>query len=79
MNSTNDDRLVKRFEGVNRTAESMPYRPSCGVKGDADETRTKYFPVELPDELVLHRYSIMIDVEYDEGKQLSESRNRKLR
>ena len=67
------------FEGVNRTAESKPYRPSYGLKGDAVEFWTNYFPVKLPDELVLHRYSITIDVEYDEGKQLPEPRNKKLR
>ena len=40
---------MKRFEGVNGNAESIPYRPSCGVKGGADEFRTNYFSVELPD------------------------------
>ena len=77
--STNENKLVKMFEGVNRTAESKPYRPSYGVKGDAVEFRTNYFPVKLPDEMVLHRYSITIDVEYDEGKQLPEPKNKKLK
>ena len=77
--STNENKLVKMFEGVNRTAESKPYRPSYGVRGDAVEFRTNYFPVKLPDELVLYRYSITIDVEYDEGKQLPEPKNKKLK
>ena len=77
--STNGDKLVKRLEGVNNTAESIRYRLSYGVKGGVDEFRTEYFLVDLPDRLVLYRYSITIDVEYDEGKQLSESRNKKLR
>ena len=70
---------MKEFEGVNRTAESKPYRPSYGVKGDAVEFLTNYFPVGLPDELVLHRYSISVDLDYDEGKQLPEPKNKKLK
>ena len=77
--STNENNLVNNFEGVNRTAEDKPYRPSYGVRGDAVEFRTNYFPVNLPDELVLYRYSITIDVEYDEGKQLPEPKNKKLK
>ena len=79
LESTNENELVERFEDVNRTAESRPYRPSYGLEGDAVEFWTNYFPVKLPDEMVLHRYSITIDVEYDEGKQLPEPRNKKLR
>ena len=77
--STKENKLVKLFEGVNRTAEGKPCRPSYGVQGDAIEIRTNYFPVKLPNELVLHRYSITIDVEYHEGKQLPEPRNKKLK
>ena len=77
--STNENNLVKSFEDVNRTAESKPYRPSYGLEGDAVEFWTNYFPVKLPDKMILHRYSITIDVEYDEGKQLPEPRNKKLR
>ena len=77
--STIENKLVQKFEGVNRTAESKPYRPSYGIKGDAVEFRTNYFPVSLPDKLVLHRYSIKIDVDYDEGKQLPEPKNKKLK
>ena len=77
--STNENELVKRFERINRTAESKPCRPSYGIKGDAVEFRTNYFPVRLPDELVLHRYSIKSDVEYDERKQLPEPKGKKLK
>lgn len=70
---------MQKFGGINRTAESKPYRPSYGIKGDAVEFRTNYFPVKLPDELVLYRYSINIDVDYDKGKQLPEPKNKKLK
>ena len=79
LESTNENKLVERFEDINRTAESKPYRPSYGSEGEAVEFWTNYFPVKLPDQMVLHRYSITIDVEYDEGKQLPEPRNKKLR
>ena len=77
--STKENTLVERFASVNRTAKSLPCRPSYGIIGHAVEFRTNYFPVNLPDELVLHRYSITIDVDFDEGKQLPEPKNKKLK
>ena len=77
--STKENNLVEKFKSVNRTAESLPCRPSYGIKGDAVEFRTNHFPVKLPDELVLHRYSITIDVEFEGGKQLPEPKNKKLK
>ena len=78
-NSTKENEFLTRFQGVNRTAESKPCRPSYGIKDGTVEFLTNYFPITLPDGLVLHRYSITIDDEFDGGKQVPEPKNKKLK
>ncbi len=72
--------ILKNFEAAIRTGVPNPHRPSYGIIGDRVEFQTNYFPVKLPRELVLHRYSITIDVRVDkEGKKLPEPKNKKMK
>ena len=72
--------LVGQFGDISRTAVRLPYRPSYGTKGKQLELRTNYFPIGLPRELILHRYTIKVDARHDEnGNELPAPKNKKLK
>lgn len=72
-------KLVKIFEGVNRTGMGKPYQPSYGMKGNPVEFQTYYFALKFPSTLVLYRYRTTIDPDYSDGKQLPEPNNNELK
>ena len=75
-----ENTIVRSLEDVVRTGVRNPHRPSYGTTGEAVEFQTNYFPVVLPHELVLYRYSTTIDVRVDkERKKLPEPKNKKLK
>ena len=75
-----EDNLVSKFSSTERTGVPKPYRPSYGTIGDRVEFQTNYFLVNLPSELVLHRYTITIEPKFNkDGKKLPEPKNKKLK
>ena len=74
------DILVDKFSSIERTGVQKPYRPSYGTMGDKVEFMTNYFPVNLPSNLKLHRYTVSIEPKLDKGgKKLPEPKNKKLK
>ena len=84
-----EDLLLGKCGALKRTATRYPYRPSYGTKGKSVELLANYFRINLPEDLILHRYSLMIKRQVEaekkpvsgpkEEKKLSEPKGKKLK